>query len=134
MLEVNAQFVHLPSVIIASFGDPDTQSSDTHFVKASGRLALGRLHNVHQIYRQVVHDEIGAEEGTVELMKLMKEPPIYGFKTRCLIAFACCALICPLAFGGSFLDMWVAGAGGAVLCFLQLRAATKNAMYANVFE
>lgn len=134
VLEVDAQFIHLPSVIIASFGDTESQTSDAHFVKANGRLALGKLHNVHQVYRQVVHDEIGAEEGTVMLMKLLKEKPLYGLKTRCLIAFACCALICPLAFGGSFLDMWVAGTGGAILCFLQLRAADKSAMYANVFE
>lgn len=134
VLEVDAQFIHLPSVIIASFGDADNQTSDAHFVKANGRLALGKLHNVHQVYRQVVHDEIGTEEGTVQLIKLLKEKPLYGLKARCLIAFACCALICPLAFGGSFLDMWVSGAGGAVLCFLQLRAADKSAMYANVFE
>lgn len=134
VLEVDAEFVHLPSVIIASFGDQDTKTSDTHFIKANGRLALGKLHNVHQIYRQVVHDEISAEEGTIMLSRLMKERPIYGLKTRCLIAFACCALICPLAFGGSLLDMGVAGVGGAVLCFLQLHAASKNSMYANVFE
>ncbi|PVF96461.1 DUF1212-domain-containing protein [Serendipita vermifera] len=134
VLEVNAQFIHLPSVIIASFGDPETQTTDTHFVKANGRLALGKLHNVHQVYRQVVHDEISAEEGTVILIKLMKERPLYPLPIRCLIAFCCCALICPLAFGGSFLDMWVAGAGGAILCFLQLHAANKSAMYANVFE
>lgn len=134
VLEVNAQFIHLPSVIIASFGDQDNQASETHFVKANGRLALGKLHNVHQVYRQVVHDEISAEEGTVLLTKLMREPPLYNSLIRCFIAFLCCALICPLAFGGSFLDMWVAGACGAVLCFLQLHAATKSAMYANVFE
>jgi uncharacterized membrane protein YjjP (DUF1212 family) len=134
VLEVDAQFIHLPSVIITSFGNTDNQTSDTHFVRANGRLALGKLHNVHQVYRQVVHDEISAEEGTVILIKLMKEGPLYGLKTRCIIAFGCCALICPLAFGGSFLDMWVAGVGGAVLCFLQLHAANKSAMYANVFE
>lgn len=134
VLEMDAQFIHLPAVIIASFGDSEHQSSDTHFVRATGRLALGKLHNVHQVYRQVVHDEIGAEEGTVTLMKLMKEGPLYGLVTRCLIAFGCCALICPLAFEGSFLDMWAAGAAGAVLAFLQLHAANKSAMYANVFE
>jgi uncharacterized membrane protein YjjP (DUF1212 family) len=134
VLEVNAQFIHLPSVIITSFGDSEAQTTDTHFVKANGRLALGKLHNVHQVYRQVVHDEISAEEGTVILIKLMKERPLYGLPTRCFIAFCCCALICPLAFGGSFLDMWVAGTGGAILCFLQLHAANKSAMYANVFE
>ncbi|KAG8834067.1 hypothetical protein FRC17_009630 [Serendipita sp. 399] len=134
VLEVNAQFVHLPSVIIASFGDQDHHTSDTHFVKANGRLALGKLHKVHQVYRQVVHDQISAEEGTVILNRLLKEKPLYGSKTRMAIAFTCCALICPLAFGGSFLDMFVAGGCGGLLSFLQIHAASKSAMYANVFE
>ncbi|KAG8760274.1 hypothetical protein FRC14_003572 [Serendipita sp. 396] len=134
VLEVDAQFVHLPSVIIASFGDHDNHTSDTHFVKANGRLALGKLHKVHQVYRQVVHDEISAEEGTIILNRLLKEKPLYGSKTRMAIAFVCCALICPLAFGGSFLDMFVAGGCGGLLSFLQIHAASRSAMYANVFE
>jgi uncharacterized membrane protein YjjP (DUF1212 family) len=134
VLEVPAQFVHLPNIIIASFGEADANASDTHFIKASGGLNLGQLHKVHQVYREVVHDEIGVEKGSALLSQLLKEKPIYSLKLRCAIAFLCCALICPLAFGGSFLDMWVAGACGAVLCFLQLQAAGKSAMYANVFE
>jgi len=134
VLEVPAQFVHLPNIIIAAFGEADMNASETHFIKASGGLNLGQLHKVHQVYRGVVHDEIGVEKGSVLLSQLMKEKPIYGLALRCAIAFLCCALICPLAFGGSFLDMWVAGGCGAVLCFLQLHAAGKSAMYANVFE
>ena len=134
VLEVPAQFVHLPNIVIASFGEADVGASDTHFIKASGGLNLGQLHKVHQVYREVVHDEIGVEKGSALLSQLMKEKPIYSNKLRCVIAFLCCALICPLAFGGSFLDMWVAGACGGILCLLQLNAAGKNAMYANVFE
>ena len=134
VLEVPAQFVHLPNIIIASFGEADVKASETHFIKASGTLNLGQLHKVHQVYREVVHDDIGVEKGSALLSQLMKEKPIYSLNLRCVIAFLCCALICPLAFGGSFLDMWVSGASGAILCFLQLHAASKSAMYANVFE
>ncbi|KZS96865.1 DUF1212-domain-containing protein [Sistotremastrum niveocremeum HHB9708] len=134
ILEIDAQFVHIPSVVIASFGDQESKGSDTHFVKAGGGLALGKLHKVHTIYRQVVHDEIGAEEGMQKLHNLLRAKPQYGIAIKCLLSFFCAALICPLAFGGSFIDMWIAGAAGAFLAFLQLRAATKSALYANVFE
>jgi uncharacterized membrane protein YjjP (DUF1212 family) len=50
------------------------------------------------------------------------------------LAFCLSALICPLAFGGSFLDMWIAGAAAFILACLQLRVAEKSALYANVFE
>jgi uncharacterized membrane protein YjjP (DUF1212 family) len=134
ILEVDAEFIHLPGVIICSFGDEGTKTSETHFVKCSGRLSLGNLHKVHLIYRSVVHDEISAKEATRQLGELLAAPPLYSIWFRCLLAFLLSALICPLAFGGSFIDMWIAGFGAFILCALQLNVASKSALYANVFE
>ncbi|TEB35596.1 DUF1212-domain-containing protein [Coprinellus micaceus] len=134
ILEVQAEFIHLPSVIICSFGEQDTGTSETYFVKASGRLSLGSLHKVHIIYRSVVHDEVSASLASQELDRLMVEPPIYGMILRCCFAFWLSVLICPLAFGGSFVDMWFSGLSAFVLAFLQLYVANKSALYANVFE
>ncbi|KEP55710.1 putative pheromone-regulated membrane protein [Rhizoctonia solani 123E] len=134
VLEVDASFVHLPSIIIAAFGDPASNQSETHFVKSGGGLDLGKLHATHAIYRKVVHDEIGAKDGTLELTKIMRQKPIYGLRVRCVLALLCSAIICPIGFGGSFVDMWIAGSAGATLCWLQLYAASKSALYSNVFE
>ncbi|KAK1229511.1 pheromone-regulated protein prm10 [Marasmius sp. AFHP31] len=133
ILEVEAEIIHLPSVIICSFGDQELGCSETHFVRCGGRLALGALHKVHLIYRAVVHDEISAKKAAQQLEDLLNAPPLYPASFRCILAFCLSALICPLAFGGSFLDMWVAGAGALILSVLQL-CATKSALYANVFE
>ncbi|KAG9084638.1 hypothetical protein FRC07_013584, partial [Ceratobasidium sp. 392] len=134
VLEVDASFVHLPSIIIASFGDAASHHSETHFVKSGGGLDLGKLHTTHTIYRKVVHDEIGAKDGALELAKLMRQKPIYGLRIRCILALLCSAIICPVGFGGSFVDMWISGAAGMVLCWLQLYAASKSALYSDVFE
>jgi len=134
ILEVEAEFIHLPSVIICSYGDQDLGCSETHFVKCGGRLSLGALHKVHLIYRSVVHDEISAKQATSQLEALLNSPPPYSVPFRCLLAFCLSALICPLAFGGSFADMWISGMSACVLAFLQLRVAEKSALYANVFE
>ncbi|KAH7930731.1 DUF1212-domain-containing protein [Leucogyrophana mollusca] len=134
ILEVDAEFIHLPSVIICSFGDNDTLTSETHFIKCGGGLSLGSLHKVHIIYRSVVHDEVSARKATQQLEDLLTAKPLYPVWFRCVLSFFLSILICPLAFGGSFLDMWIAGAGAFVLSFLQLKVATKSAMYANVFE
>ena len=133
ILEVEAEIIHLPSVIICSFGDQELGCSETHFVRCGGRLSLGALHKVHLIYRSVVHDEISAKKAAQQLEDLLNAPPLYSAPFRCILAFCLSALICPLAFGGSFLDMWVSGAGALILSVLQL-CATKSALYANVFE
>ncbi|KAI0003098.1 DUF1212-domain-containing protein [Russula compacta] len=134
ILEVDAELIHLPNLIIVCFGDPETKTSETHFLRCSGRLALGNLHSVHQIYRRVVHDEMSARKATEELARILESKPIYGLWTRCFIAFWLSALICPLAFGGSFLDMFIAGFGALVLSALQLTVVMKSTLYANVFE
>lgn len=134
ILSIDGQFIHLPSVVIASFGDPDTNVSDTHFVKADGGLALGKLHKVHLVYRQVVHGDLSVDEGVDGLTKIMREPDLYNIWIRIAIAFATGALIAPLAFSGSFIDMWISGTLSALLAFLQLYVAANNALYSNIFE
>ena len=134
ILEVDAEFIHLPNTFLLSFADPETCTSETHFIKCSGRLALGNLKMVHQIYRQVVHDELSAKKAGDCLDALLSSEPIYGVWTRCAINFWLSALICPLAFGGSFVDMFIAGFGALVLSSLQLTVVVKSKLYANVFE
>ncbi|PIL37204.1 hypothetical protein GSI_00897 [Ganoderma sinense ZZ0214-1] len=134
ILEVDAEFIHIPGVIICSFGDQETKTSEMHFVKCSGRLSLGSLHEVHQLYRMVVHDDISARRATERLEALLSAKPLYGPFTRIALAFCLSALICPLAFGGSFLDMWIAGLGATFLCLMQISVAAKSQLYANVFE
>ncbi|KAK0549151.1 pheromone-regulated protein prm10 [Tilletia horrida] len=134
VLEVDAQFIHFPGIVIASFGDIDKRTSETHFVKSSSALVLGQLHNVHIIYRQVVHDEISVADGAAQLMALLKEKPCYSVWQRVCIAGLLCWIISPLSFGGSFIDAFISSAYGIGLTFLQLHVARKNAMYSNIFE
>ncbi|KAI0788559.1 DUF1212-domain-containing protein [Abortiporus biennis] len=134
ILEIDGEFIHIPGVIICTFGDQDTKTSETHFVKCAGRLSLGNLHTVHQIYRAVVHDEISAKKATEQLEELIVAKPLYGIALRAMFAFGISALICPLAFGGSLVDMWICGASSTFLCFMQIGVASKSQLYANVFE
>ncbi|CAE6479781.1 unnamed protein product [Rhizoctonia solani] len=197
VLEVPAEFLHLPSLVIVSFGSLDgengapavdkprkfsfssnkiksaivmavlgkskrentgdenqqdktaedervrdrkgpTQATTfgirVHIVKSGGKMELGKLHELHKIYRKVVHDEISAQDGRIKLLKLLKQPPIYSIYERCAHAFLCGLLICVMSFGGSFIDMWVAGAGCATIAYLQLGVASGNPLYSNIFE
>jgi len=130
----HVEFVHLPNIIIASFRNDDTQSTRTYFIRSRGRIALTSLHKVHEVYRDVLHDNIGAEAGTDGLRQILRLPPIYSLKWRCFFAFICASIICGLSFGGSIVDMWISGACACVLQYLGLNAANKSSMYANVYE
>lgn len=134
VLEIDAQFIHIPSIVIVSFGDTETKTSETVFIKASGGLELGKLHKVHNVYKAVVHDEMEAAEGTRQIHELLKAPKEYNIWQRIILAFLCSGIIAPMAFGGSFIDGLASGALGTLLAFMQLHVASKNALYSNVFE
>ncbi|KAG1825753.1 uncharacterized protein BJ212DRAFT_295650 [Suillus subaureus] len=134
ILDARASFVHIPNIIIVTFGDEDMTSVETHFVKANGRIALTALQGVHIVYRKVLHDKMTVEEGTKQLASILSAPPIYSLLVRCLLAFVCGSTICVLAFGGSVIDMWISGVCAFVLQYLGLNTATKSATYANVYE
>ena len=134
LLDCKAAFVHIPNIIIVSFGDGEETSYHTTFVRAGGRIALTSLARVHDIYRDVLHDNIGAEAGTEALKKLLHCPPIYSLITRCALAFVCASVICVVGFGGAVVDMFISGACASCLQYLGLSAASKSSLYANVYE
>lgn len=125
----------MPGIIIASFGDEETKSSQMHFAKCSGHLSLGNLHHLHRIYRAVVHDEMSVTKATTELEEMLESGPMNPTLIRLLLAFSIGALICPIAFGGSFVDMFLAGCGSLVLTCIQTYVASRRSViYANVYE
>ncbi|KAH9832935.1 DUF1212-domain-containing protein [Rhodofomes roseus] len=138
ILGLRCTFVHLPTVIICEFGDhtgPLTDNRRCHVVDRRGQLSLGALHEVHQTYRQVVHDEISAKTGLIRLRSLMEAKPIYNVYCQGTFAVLLAIVICPLAFGGSLLDMWVAGGGALLLFLVQSTVATKcGTFYSNVWN
>ena len=134
ILGVNVAFVHLPNLIVATFMDSDTRTSETHFVRAGGRVALTKLHKVHLVYRDVLHDRVGAARGSELLAQIIRERPLYKVWVRCLVAFLCASIVCVLSFGGSLLDMFISGASASLLQYLGLNAAAKSTIYANVYE
>ncbi|KAG8885494.1 hypothetical protein FRB97_000818 [Tulasnella sp. 331] len=134
ILAVPVQVIIWPGVALISFTDKASRTSETHIVKVTTRLMLGKLHAVHEIYRSVMHSQIGVEEGTLRLSNLLKSPSAYSKVARCFFAFCCAFVICVQAFGGSVIDAAVAGCAGFLLAYLQLFAAPKSSAFRNVFE
>jgi uncharacterized membrane protein YjjP (DUF1212 family) len=119
---------------MVSFNDGETRTTELHFVRSSGRIALSALNSVHDVYRDVFDDRLTTQEGISALDRILQAAPLYPLIVRCGLAFVCASVICPLAFGGSFIDMWVSGTCACILQYLGLQAAAKSSVYANVYE
>jgi uncharacterized membrane protein YjjP (DUF1212 family) len=67
VLEIDGQFLYLPGCMIISFDDVSTHTTEVKLVRAPQGVDLGKLKDIHEIYKEVVHDVIGVEEATQRL-------------------------------------------------------------------
>jgi len=96
VLEIDAQFLYIPDCMMISFGDATTHTSEFKLVKSKQGVNLGKLKDVHEIYKEVVHDVIGVEEATQRLDTIMNANAryspwvlvvVYGFASACVAPF-----------------------------------------------
>lgn len=133
VLDINVSVINLPNVMLLSFGDPATHTSETKFLKQGPNLDLGKLLKAHMLYWHVTHDEMGVTEASASLDVLMTEKPLYRGWVTVLIGGFCSSFIAPVSFNGSFIDACICFPLGCLLVFIQ-NLASKNELYSNVFE
>nr|CEG02473.1 unnamed protein product [Fusarium pseudograminearum CS3427] len=134
VLEIEAQFLYLPGCMIISFDDSTTHTTEVKLVRVPQGIDLGRLRDVHNIYKEVVHDKIGVEEATQRLDEVNERKPKFNVWVRVFLYGVASACVAPFAFQGRFIDLPIAFFLGAVVGILQLVLAPSNELYAHVFE
>ncbi|KAJ5161288.1 hypothetical protein N7492_006680 [Penicillium capsulatum] len=134
VLEIDGQFLYIPGCMIISFDDASTHTTEVKVVRSSQGIDLGRLADVHEIYKEVIHDVSGVEEAIQRLDETTKRPG--KFHILFLIFAHGCASACvgPFAFNARPIDMPIAFLLGCLLGILQLILSPKSSLYSNVFE
>ena len=134
VLQVDCEVVHIPGILLLTLGDLDVTEAKTDFIKSGSNLDLGKLAAVDAIYDDVINDRIDVLEGVARLDKLLESRPIYGKFARLFFSFTLSLMICILAFGGSFLDMWVAGFGAIFISTIRIFLSNRARLYGWIFE
>ncbi|CAB4251945.1 pheromone-regulated protein PRM10 KABA2_01S02442 [Maudiozyma barnettii] len=134
VLEVDGQFLYIPGCMIVSFGDATTRTSEVQLVRCSQGLNLWKLHQVHAIYKKVLKDEMGADEGNIQIDKILSDPNLYPAWLRVFLFGFCSSMVTPYAFGGHWINLAVTFFMGSCVGALQYVFAQRSSMYSNVFE
>ncbi|KAK1990041.1 DUF1212-domain-containing protein [Colletotrichum falcatum] len=134
VLEIEGQFLYIPGCMIISFDDSATHTTEVKIVRSAHGVDLGKLRDVHDIYKQVVHDLISVDDATVMLENITSRKLKFGNWTRVPIYGLASACVAPFAFQGRFIDLPIAFILGCLLGWMQLILAPSNELYANVFE
>ncbi|KAH7419861.1 hypothetical protein BKA64DRAFT_27012 [Cadophora sp. MPI-SDFR-AT-0126] len=134
VLEIDGQFLYIPGCMIISFDDVSTHTTEVKLVKAPQGVDLGKLKDIHEIYKEVVHDCIGVEEATQRLDIIISNKP-KNHPWFLVFVYGCAsASVGPFAFQARPIDMPIAFLLGSILGFLQLIVAPRSELYSNVFE
>ncbi|EGN92570.1 hypothetical protein SERLA73DRAFT_65511, partial [Serpula lacrymans var. lacrymans S7.3] len=133
VLDVELSCLYLPDVMLISFEDSATGTSNVKFIRQGSALDLGKLGDAHGLYWAVIHDDMSVSSATTALDALMHKKPLYNRVQLVLIGGMCSAAICSVSFSGSFIDCLVVAPLGALLVGVQL-LSVRNELYSNIFE
>ncbi|QPH18909.1 hypothetical protein C2857_004032 [Epichloe festucae Fl1] len=134
VLEIDGQFLYLPGCMLVSFDDRSTHTTEVRIVRTSQGIDLGKLKDVHQIYKEVMHDVIGTDDGIRLLDDLMSSRDKFNAWTRVLVFGLTSATCAPFSFSARLIDLPIVFCFGCLVGLLQLIVAPKSNMYSNVFE
>ncbi|KAH6650486.1 hypothetical protein F5144DRAFT_47841 [Chaetomium tenue] len=134
VLGIEGQFLYLPDTMIISFDDSNTHTTEVKIVRAGQGLDFGRLRDVHEIYKEVVHDRMGVDEATARLKDITARKPKFPMWLRIFLYGIASATVAPFGFEGRYIDMPICFILGCLVGFLQLYISPANELYANVFE
>ena len=85
--------------MIISFDDATTHTTEVKLIKSPHGVNLGKLKDVHEIYKEVVHDLIGVDEAIKRLGGILKAKQkhnpwflvlVYGLASACVGPFGTC--------------------------------------------
>ncbi|KAH8159163.1 hypothetical protein CIB48_g9082 [Xylaria polymorpha] len=101
VLEIDGQFLYLPGCMIISFDDKQTHTTEVKIVRTNQGIDLGKLQDIHDIYKNVLHDIYGVDEAIDRLSTIMTAKDKFHPWIRVLVFGLASAAVAPFAFGGS---------------------------------
>lgn len=134
VIQIDGQFLYIPGCMIISFDDASTHTTEVKVVRSSQGIDLGKLADVHEIYKEVIHDVIGVEEAVTRLDGVMRKPSKFHILFLIFAHGCASASVGPFAFNARPIDIPIAFLLGCLLGVLQLILSPKSSLYSNVFE
>jgi uncharacterized membrane protein YjjP (DUF1212 family) len=134
VLEIEAQFLYMPGCMIMAFDDSSTHTSEVKLVRTAQGVDLGKLRDVHEIYKDVVHDRLGVEDAMPRLDAIVSRKAKFNAWLRVPVYGLASATVGPFAFQARPIDLPFCFLLGCLIGWLQLVVTPGNELISNVFE
>ncbi|KAI0535121.1 hypothetical protein GGR58DRAFT_480228 [Xylaria digitata] len=133
VLEIDSQFLYIPNCMIISFDDVFTHTTEVKIVRTAQSVNLGKLKDVHDIYKEVLHDVISLDDALSRLDEVITAKARYPVWV-CILMYGLASAAVSCFFNARLIDLPIIFSLGALLGFLQLVVAPRSNTYNTVFE
>ncbi|CDH57450.1 prm10p [Lichtheimia corymbifera JMRC:FSU:9682] len=99
-LNVDAEFVYIPNIMMINFFDPGTHTTETHFIRQSLLFDMHKLGEVFRLEKLVAHGEVTVDEALEFLDKVSEDPQFYPSWLNPVIYAVISLCGCVMFFGG----------------------------------
>ncbi|KAJ2490266.1 pheromone-regulated protein prm10 [Coemansia sp. RSA 2050] len=133
LLDLEVTVSAIPGLILLSFEDSVTHTSETKVIRCANGWDMHRLDETNQLLRRVVYGKIDIPMAVPLLEEIMTAKPIYAWYWQILNWGVISWTLCLVCFDGSWKDSGISLALGLMAGCLNL-AAQKFSGYTNFFE
>jgi uncharacterized membrane protein YjjP (DUF1212 family) len=117
-LEINLQCIYLPNLMIVSFIDSETHTSETYLLKVPAGLDMYKCALVHQVQKMVTHSSMPVEEAIMKLDTINAEKDANG-RWITVLAYAVAGFCtAPMFFKANWIDASISFFMGATVGLL----------------
>ncbi|KAI7885922.1 hypothetical protein K492DRAFT_217643, partial [Lichtheimia hyalospora FSU 10163] len=101
-LNVDAEFIYIPNIMMINFFDPGTHTTETHFIRQTLLFDMHKLGEVFRLEKLVAHGEVTVDEALEFLDKVSEDPQFYPAWLNPIIYAVISLCGCVMFFGGSW--------------------------------
>ncbi|KAG6812586.1 hypothetical protein H0H92_002055 [Tricholoma furcatifolium] len=94
VLDLEVSCVYFPDVLVVSFDDSTTSTSNVKFIRQGSSLDLIKLADAYKLYWKVIHDKLSVSDASSELDLIMRRPQLYNRWQLMFFGGMCSSSIC----------------------------------------
>jgi uncharacterized membrane protein YjjP (DUF1212 family) len=122
ILRIEADYVYIPNIMLMSFIDSSTHTTETYFVREIQGFDMGRLEEIYRLEKLLSHGEVSVESALEYIDTVMNKPEFYP-KWAMLLSYAAGGFASAvLFFGGSWKDGGLAAGLSFILSIYEIFA------------
>ncbi|KAI8095137.1 hypothetical protein BDF21DRAFT_405268 [Thamnidium elegans] len=123
-LGVEAEYIYMPSVMLVTFIDSTTHTTETHFIRQNQTFEMHRLSDIYRLEKLVSHGEVSVDEALEFIDKVYNQPPLYPLWLHPFVYAVAAFAGCILFFGGRWQEAGVAAVLGMFFASNELFSKT----------